>query len=296
MDLRQLESFVTVVEQGSMSRAAVALHLAQPSVSRQVALLEQELGQRLLERNGRGVQATQAGLALLTHARAMLASAQQARRQIHDLSEQPSGRVVVGLPHRVAAGLCVPLVEAFRRELPQAMISVVEGLSLSLRESLINGRIDLALLFDPTPSPMMACERLMRERLMLVSPKRMRLPPRVPLADLALHPMILPSVPNPIRERVDSVLLPRKIELRILAEVGAVHSAMALVEQGVGCSILPESARLLASRPDAVQWSHPGSPVMWNELVLAMPTSRPLSRLQQHTVRLLKTLDFRHAA
>ena len=85
MDLRQLEYFVNVVESGSFSRAAVALNLAQPSLSRQVALLEGELGQRLLIRTGRGVTATDAGDALMVHARVMLDASRRAREELRDM-------------------------------------------------------------------------------------------------------------------------------------------------------------------------------------------------------------------
>ncbi|HAL36663.1 MAG TPA: LysR family transcriptional regulator, partial [Polaromonas sp.] len=69
MDLRRLEYFVAVAEAGSFSKGAAALHMSQPALSQQVALLEQETGQRLFTRNGRGVEPTDAGLALLVHAR-----------------------------------------------------------------------------------------------------------------------------------------------------------------------------------------------------------------------------------
>ena len=296
MDLRQLESFAQVAETGSISRAATALHLSQPSISRQLALLEADLGQRLLERHGRGVRLTAAGQALLQHARAMLESARQARAQLLDMREEPSGRVVVGLPHRVASGLCRPLVERFRAELPRAMISVSEGLSLSLREDLLQGRIDLALLFDPAPTPLIVCEPLMRERLILVAPPGTALKPRVGLAELAQWPMILPAAPNPIRSLVDALLVPRRIGLHIVAEVGAVHSAIALVEHGVGCSILPQSALLMARHAPSLCTAPIGPPALWNQLVLAMPAARPLTRLQQATAALLRQMDFRTGA
>ncbi len=294
MDLKQLEYYVSVVEKGSFSRAAIALNLAQPSVSRQIALLEQELGQRLLERTGRGVTATEAGLALLGHARVMIDSAAQAKFQIKEMSTEPTGKIVVGLPNRVAQSLCVSLIAAFRKQLPRAMISVVEGLSLSLREGLIGGRIDIGLLFDPAPTPMLSYEPLMREQLMLVAPKSCPLKRQVSLADLTQFPMILPGAPNPIRSLVDAVLLPRKIVLNVIAEVGAVHSALQLVAHGVGCSILPESAITLSGAAKTkINYAVIGPPAMWDTLVLAIPTSGPMNRLQQETAKLLRTIDFR---
>lgn len=293
MDLRQLEYFVAVIERGSFSRAAAALNLAQPSVSRQIAVLEEELGQRLLERTGRGVTPTPAGQTLLAHARTLLNTASQAVADLKELHSEPVGRVVVGLPHRVAMGLCVPLIREFRQHLPNALLSVVEGLSLSLRDGMIDGRIDLALLFDPAPTPLLSYEPLMRERMVLVAPKKYRLPAQVSLAGLAAFPLVLPGTHNPIRALVDAVLLPRRIALNVVAEVGAVHTAMTVVEEGLACSILPDSALPMSLRPALIQAVPIGPPAMRNSLVLALPRARPASRLVTETVKLLRKLDFR---
>jgi len=293
MQLRQLEYFVGVVDAGSFSRAAVALNLAQPSLSRQVALLEAELGQRLLVRTGRGAVATEAGAALLVHARAMLASARLAHNELREMSASPAGRVVVGLPPRVALTLSLPLIQRFRERFPRAVITVLEGLSVALRESLIAGRLDLALLFDPPASVQLRYQPLMRERLLLVAPAGSRLPARVALPALAGYPMVLPSAPNAIRSRVDAALRPRHIELQVLAEVGAVQTVLALVAKGIGCTILPESA--LAASPGGESLPHApiGPPTIWNALVLAVPLARPATRLTREAARLLRELDFR---
>ena len=293
MDLRQLEYFVAVIEQGSFSRAAASLNLAQPSVSRQIGLLEEELGQRLLERTGRGVTPTPAGHAMLAHARVMLNASAQALSDLKQMGAEPVGKVVVGLPNRVAMGLCVPLIEEFRARFPQALISIVEGLSLSLRDGLIAGRIDLGLLFDPAPTPLLSYEPLMRERMVLVAPKSYRIPAQMPLTALSEYPMVLPGTHNPIRSLVDAVLLPRRITLNIVAEVGAVHSALAVVENGLACSILPDSALRLSTHRDRIQTATIGPPAMRNQLVLAAPKARPATRLVTETANLLRKLDFR---
>lgn len=294
MELRQLEYFVQVVDAGSFSRGAAALHLAQPSLSRQVAQLEDELGQRLLVRTGRGVVPTEAGEALLVHARAMLDIARRARDELRDLHASPSGRVIVGLPPRVAMRLSAPLVQRFRERFPRAVVSVSEGLSQHLREWLIAGRLDMALLFDPPASPALSYQVLAREPLLLVAPATgMRLPARVALASLADYPLVLPSAPNSIRSVVDAVLRPRRIELKVVAEVGAVQTVLALVVQGVGATILPESALALMPGADALQRATITSPGIRNSLVLAIPKARPATRLMQATAMLLRELDFR---
>jgi len=294
MDLKQLAYFVEVVERGSFSKAAVSLNLAQPSLSRQIALLETELGHRLLERTGRGVNITEAGLALMSHAKVMLNAAEEARFQIKEMRNEPTGKVVVGLPLRVSMGLCVPLIQKFRKQWPNALITVVEGLSLSLRDGLIHGRIDIALLFDPAPTPLLKYETLMRERLMLVAPATVTLPKHVSLHMLKDFPMVLPSSPNPIRNLIDAYLLPKKIDLKIVAEVGAVHSALALVETAMACSILPESALNMHANNPKVSWAPIGPPAMWNQLILAIPAARPMNRLTTETSKLLRELDFRN--
>lgn len=294
MDHRTLQYFVKVVEAGSFSAAAVALDLAQPTLSRQIALLEADVGQRLLVRTGRGVVPTEAGDALLIHARAMLVIAQHAREELRELHSSPAGRIVIGLPPRVALGLTARLVQRFRERLPRAVISVSEGLSPHLREWLISGRLDLALLFDPAASPQLSYETLLHEPLMLVAPAQgAKLPFRVSLAMLAKYPMVLPGAPNAIRNLVDALLRPRNIELQVVAEVGAVQTVLSLVGQGIGCTILPEGALSLGEPGLALQHSPIGPPAIRNSLVLAVPRSGPSTRLMRETVDLLKGMDFR---
>ncbi len=293
MDLKQLEYLVCVVESGSFSRAAVALNLAQPSVSRQIALLEEELGQRLLTRTGRGVTATEAGEALLVHARTMLASSRAARDELRDMGDSPSGRIVIGMPPRVALGISVPLVRRFRERFPRAVITILEGLSIPLRESLMAGRLDLALLFDPPATPQLSYTQLSRERLLLIAPPGHRLPKSVGLSSLADYPLILPSAPNAIRNLVDAALRPQGVQLKVHAEVGAVNTVLALVAHGQGCTILPESAVALGLQGPPLPRTPIGPPEIWNTLMLAVPKAKPANRLIRETSKLLTELDFR---
>src|SRR2546425_4750985 len=113
MELTSLKYFVAVAEAGSFSRAAAALNMTQPSLSRQVQLLEDEFGQRLMERHGRGIELTEAGVGLLAHARAILEVAEQARADMAERQRNPRGRLTIALPHRVAQVITPDLVERF---------------------------------------------------------------------------------------------------------------------------------------------------------------------------------------
>lgn len=291
MNLLQLHYFIQVCDAGSFSRAAVALNLTQPTLSRQIGLLEVELGQRLVERTGRGVIPTDSGTLLLPHARAMLDMAQRARDELRDQQISPTGRVVIGLPPRAARVMTVPLVQTFRERFPRAVLTIHEGLSTHLREWLIAGRLDIALLFDPPASPQISCEILRREALVLVaSALAPPLPKQVGLADLANYPMILPSVPNALRNLVDAALQAHRISLQIIAEVGAMQTMIPLVAQGVACTILPEEAVAAYVLDGSIQTARIGPPMIHNALTIATTLARPANRLTRASVELIKTL------
>ena len=292
MDLTRLQYFAAVAEAGSFSRAAAALHLTQPSLSRQVQLLEAELGQRLLERHGRGVVPTEAGTALLAHARGIFELAERARSDMEERQKNPRGRLTIGLPPRVAHALTADLVERFRARSPEAGITIMEGLSIRLREWLVAGRADLAILFDPAASPQIHQEVLVREPLVLVSKRP--LPERLRLADVAQRELVLPSAPHALRRILDEHAAPRGYGLRVVAEVDSVQTVLTLVERGVADAVLPANVPHQSGRGAALHVGAIHAPVIRNKLVLAVPTARPATRLSQFGMELLRELVARH--
>ena len=294
MDLKQLQYFVSVADSRSFSRAAGLLKLAQPTLSRQIALLEKDLGYRLLTRTGRGVVPSEAGAALLVHARRMLESARLARDELSELNESPRGRVVLGLPPRIALGLSATLVAQFRESMPRVVISIVEGQSPQLRDALLAGKLDLALLFDPAPSTQLDYEPLLREILLLVAPMQdSALPAHVGLPALSRYRMVLPAPPNAIRSLIDALLRPQRIELDVVAEVGAVQTVLSLVARGIGCTILPEGALSLAAGGLALQTAVIGPPGIHTNMVLASHRAGHAGRAVQETMRMLKSVDYK---
>jgi LysR family nitrogen assimilation transcriptional regulator len=293
VDLKQIDYFVRVAEHRSFSRAAALLGISQPSLSRQVGLLEQELGQHLLYRNGRGVEPTEAGLRFLEHAHALLALAERAKEDLRSLHGTPGGKVTIGLPPRIALVVTPPLVRAFHQAFPGASISVAEGLSAQVREWLLAGRVEVAMLYDPPPSPQLTYETVLREELVLVAAaaRRPPLPARVPLARLGDYPLILPSPPNAIRALVESVCRAHGIHLQVAAEVDAVHTIVELAAQGHACAILPRSAVRGPQPQPQLAVAAIGRPRIRNDLVLATPRKRPATRLAAATASLIRAMD-----
>lgn len=292
MDLTRLQYFVAVAEAGSLSRAAAALHMSQPALSRQVLLLEEELGQRLFERTGRGVQATDSGTALLAHARGIFDLAERARTDMQERQASPRGKLTVGLPPRLAHGLTADLVERFHARFPEATVTVVEGLSIRLREWLVAGRVDLALLFDPPPSPQLQQENLLREPLVLISVQA--LPQRLRLAEVAQRPLVMPSGPNALRQLLEQHTRPRGLPLKVVAEVDSVQTVLSLVARGVADTVLPLSATRAWAYPQALNVAAIHNPAMRNQLVLAIPTARPATRLSRFAAQALRELVSMH--
>ena len=288
MDLTRLRYFVAVVESGSFSRAAAALHMSQPALSRQVLLLEDEVGQRLLVRNGRGASANEAGLALLAHARGIFELADNARADMRERQSSPRGKVTVGLPPRVAQVLTADLVQRFREQYPEATVTIVESLSIRLREWLVAGTLDMAILFDPPPSPQLAEETLGREPLMLFGPQP--LPRRMKLAELSALPLVMPSGPNALRQLLEAHTRPRGLALDIVAEVDSVLTVLSLVARGVAHTVLPASARRLWTYPQTLHEAAIVSPAMRNRVVLAIPKARPTTKPQRLAAELLRSL------
>lgn len=292
MDLTRLQYFVAVAEAGSFSRAAVALHMSQPALSRQVLLLEEELGQRLLERTGRGATLTDSGEALLGHARAIFELTAQARDDMAERQRSPRGRLTIGLPPRVAHVLTADLVQGFLQQFPDASITVEENLSIRLREWLVAGRVDLAVLFDPPHSPQLQTETLVREPMVLISTQP--LPSKVRLVAVAQRSLVMPRGPHALRQLLESYTRPRGMQLKILAEVDSVQTVLSLVARGVADTVLPLSATRAWIYPQTLHVASMVGPAIRNRLVLAVPKARPGTQLSRHAIQLLRTLVHQH--
>ncbi|VCU72164.1 HTH-type transcriptional regulator GltR [Pigmentiphaga humi] len=291
MDLRQLECFVRVVEFGSVTRAAITLNLSQPVVSRHVRQLEVELKEHLLERNGRGVIPTDAGKRLLERGRGILHQVRLARQEIEDLRGAPSGKVVVGMPPSVGKAVTVDLVAEFRDTFPRASLGVVEALTVSMYEWLLLGRLDFALLYNPPVSQQAVYEQVWSEDLYLIGRRGLGgkpMPSSVKMRELANYPLITPGQPNAIRNLLDVQCARLGVPLSIALEVDAIESLLDLVDRGMGYAVLSRNAIHGRSQRPHLRAAHIVAPTLTTQLVIATASQRPLTRLAQATIALIK--------
>jgi LysR family nitrogen assimilation transcriptional regulator len=291
MDLKQLEYFVRVVDLGGFSRAARVLGVAQPAISRQVRGLEVELRQSLLVRNGRGAAPTEAGKRLLLHARGILQQVERARHDVDESRGATIGKVVVGLPPTMARHLTLPIVREFRQAHPRASLSIVEGLSSTILDMLVNGRVDVGLVYNPSSSPAFEARTLREEPLCLIGAKRKGSEPRnVRLRDLPRFPLLIPSRPHTIRRLVETRLASLGLQPQVAMEIDAVPEILELVAEGHGFAVLPPRALHGAAIARRLHSRTIVQPRLKSALAIATSAQRPSTPLQQATMVLIESL------
>ena len=296
MDLRQLQGFVQVAELGSFTRASRLLGVAQPALSRQVRALETELHQTLFTRTGRGVTLTEPGKRLLAHGRGILQQVERARLDLEEHRGAPVGHLAIGLPPSVGRVLTAPLVVAFRDRLPQATLTVVEGLSAYVLEWLLQGRVDVALVYQAPPDPAIDRLPVFDEPLYLVSARSGRrgsaaVGPAVSLAEVAARELVIPSRPHSLRMQLETVLAAAGLKPRIGVEIESVPAILDLVQHhGLHAVLSLDALRghevELQARPVRL----PGEQTLTTPLAIATSAQRPRGPLIEQGVALVHEL------
>lgn len=291
MDLRQLECFVRVAELGSFTKASAMLGISQSILSRQVRRLELDVKKHLLHRNGRGVTMTDHGRRLLAHGRGILHQLDLARQELEDTEHAPAGKIVIGMPPTAGKLLAVRAVTEFRARFPQASIGIVEGLTTTMQEWLMLGRIDCALFYNPAPVSGLDYQDAGAEKLYLISrPPAARRSETVRLADIAGLPLIIPSRPNALRTFIEAEFERRRLPLNAALEIDSIPAVIDLVARGLGHAILSRHAIRDHALQRKLHAARITSPEVVSRWVIATATQRPLTRLAQHTIDLLKAV------
>lgn len=294
MNLRQLESFVRVAELGSFSKAARVLDIAQPALSRQVRLLETDLRETLLLRNGRGVSLTPAGRRLFEHGVQILQQVALAREDLGAERDAAVGHVTLALPPSMSRRLTRPLIEGFRTQLPRARVTIVEGLSAHIAEWITSGRADLGLVYNPEPSSALEITPLLREPLCLVqpAPARGKRPPpgTLPLAEIGAYPLILPERHQSIRRLLETQATLAGVALDIACEVSSVPAIIDLVCARMGHAVLNASAVAASGREAELAVRKIVQPEIVSVLCLAQSATKPLTPLTRRARAMLEGL------
>ena len=244
MELRQLRYFVTVVEEANFTRAAARLHLAQPGLSAQIRQLERELGQPLLDRSGRSITTTAAGAAVLTHARAALAAAQQISHTADEFTGLVRGHVRVGLISGAATGEfdVAGVLTAFHRDHPQVGISLTEDTTDRMLAAVARGDLDIALIgMSGEPDPALGVDIVLDTRInAVVAVDNTEFGDSTTLSGLRDHPLICLTRGTGIRSVLERACAAAGFEPRVEFEAAAMALLFQLAAGGLGVAIVPD--------------------------------------------------------
>ncbi len=246
MEIRRLEYFVCIAEQGSLGRASDLLRIAQPALTRQVRLLEQELGVTLFIRSRRGMRLTEEGEQLLSDVMGPLRQLEGALQNTRCFSSGIGGNVAIGMPPTVAYFLAQPLLERIALEEPNLAVRVVEGTSTHLNEWVLSGELDLAVLYGPSIDDKLRTRDLLIEEMVLVGSARSDLSPDKPVSfeELTKLPLILPNPRNGLRAISERFAARYKAYFKIKYVMDSFPITKKMVEDGNGFTIFPVSAVL----------------------------------------------------
>jgi LysR family transcriptional regulator, carnitine catabolism transcriptional activator len=256
VERRQLEYFLAVVDHGGFTAAAAALHVAQPSLSHSIKVLERELGAELFHRLPRSVQLTSAGAALIDSARRALRELEIGRAAVRDVTGLMAGRLdLVALP-TLALDPLAEVIGRFRARHPQVRVRLKqwefgEGVHAAVR----SGEAELGLA-DAMPHPADDLESapVGEQELVVALPPGSVLPPegRMTVEDLLTRDVVTGFEGTLVRDLLRAEAERRGVELNVVVEVGHRESALHLVVAGAGCAVLPHPLASLAELKGAV--------------------------------------------
>lgn len=238
MDIRQLRYFLRVAELRSFTRAAEELHIAQPALSRQVKLLEEEFGLRLLHRHGRGVVLTDAGAELMTRSVSLVSAFDRLTcdMQVRAGGAAPRGAMTLGVPISLSRLVTMPILARCRADFPGVALRIVEGHSEMVADWLISGRVELAILFGDNPRRAIAAQPIAREQIGVIAGVGSPWAGRAAFTamDLVATPIALPRRPHATWAMLDAA----GIHPRHVIEADTLLEMLQHVHEGSGVTLL----------------------------------------------------------
>lgn len=289
MDLRQLRYFVVLANQRHFGRAASVLHVAQPALTRQIQLLEEELGVQLFVRHSRGASPTQEAAFLLDRASFLLRYAEQLKQDMSALQRNPSGPIVIGVSPGLAMTLAVPLTQAVHALLPDVRLRFVQAFSPTLHEMLLKGQVDLAVLNGPVPLANLSTYPFLTEGLCLIGPPEPRKirPASIGVQDLADLPLVMTGLAKSgVRLELEAQAAHAGVHLNPVVEVETIEVAKRLIMEKVGVTVHFAATVL----EDIEEGRLSAQPIQGLSLrrILAHPSDRPASRATKAMVDILR--------
>lgn len=299
MDTHRLKYFLRVAEEGSITRAASMLGIAQPALSRQVQLLEEDLGVTLFRRTRRGVELTEEGERLRASTAAPLRQLELAVQYVSSPLARLERGMLLGMPESVVGILAAPLIASLTTVFPMASFSVAVGSTDQLVEAMFKGAVDVAVI-NPVPDDRVFYRDLLTEDLVVVGGPESDLEQgrAVTFTELVEMPLVIPRSPTGIGNVLENTALRTKVKISYRTTTDSLLVSKTLIEAGHVYGVLPLSACVREIADGRLRFAPLTQPVLTQQLGLAATAQLDLPRelvtkvgdtLREETSRLVRS-------
>jgi len=279
MDFDQLTTFLEVVKLGNFSRAGQKVFRSQSAVSAQIRQLEEEYGERLLDRSGKVVRLTPAGEVLFEYANRLLTLRAESVRAVADQGNTPRGTLAIGANEATCLYVLPDVFAQYSREYPAVQITVYRNFSRKIQERVEDGSIDVGIATLPLKSPSLTIEPIFRDRLMLMVSSRSPLAKHdtVSIEEMAQYPLIFPKT-GYTRQLLDKLFRPYGSRVRVIMELPSVGMIKSFVVAGLGVSLISASFARDEVKAGEARLIPIADVDLWRELGLLYRSDRSLPR------------------
>ena len=241
MDLKQIQYFIALFEDGSVTRAAKRLNIVQPALSMQIAKLEAELGQALFERGPHGMTPTDAARQMYRLYTPIMRDIEHARVQLSRQDVIVTGRVSLGMVASETESVLAESLAKFDALFPQVEVSVADGFSAQLIDGVEAGRLDAAIINKPRGRLALDMQPLLVEEMVYVTGMKCvaALPDTIDLSQPPAVELVLPTRRNGLRGALDAALMAANIVIKPTFEIDLLSTIVQFVEQSSVATILP---------------------------------------------------------
>ena len=278
MEFRQIQYFITLYEDGSVTRAARRLHIVQSALSMQMAKLEAEVGQRLFVRTPQGMQPTPEGRRLYRLFLPVVTGYQRAREQVIEATGELNGEVRFGMIATIAQGVLVDAILEFSPAHPKVELSMTDGFSGDLIDAVALGQLDAAVINKPRRALTLKSETIADEDLLLVmGPAHADVPASLRFSGMSALKLLFPTRRHGLRGIIENFAEAEDVHLSPSLEIDSISAILKLVRESDFCTLLPHVAvRGLLERAE-VKVHRFVSPRLRRQIVAVTDPSRPLN-------------------
>src|SRR5882757_8952121 len=244
MELRQMQYFLCLAEEGNVTRAARQLNIVQPALSMQIAKLEAGFGRKLFHRGAHGVSLTPAGETLVRLVTPIVRDAEQANAEMAQLDGKVSGRVRIGLITSVAQSTLAPSFATIAQKYPDVELSACEGYTETLVEWVVSGQLDVAIINMPRRKIAIAMHHILDEEMVFGyrAASKLAVPRGLQFEQLPRFDLVIPSKRHGLRLVLDSRAAEAGIELKPRLEIDTLSAICEVVASTELVTVLPTIA------------------------------------------------------